>query len=952
MSDVFSAPGRSRFSLFGRNWRLFVYLAIASVLPLLLFLYAGHRLLRKMSINNLLGQSQEAANIAGKTIEDSLNDSRASVEFLATDPNVVGLWTRGDILHLAGRLREAHDLEPQVASWGIYDSKGVLRVAYPQPDIPDEKSYSSADWFSAALSTGKTQVRTGPSPAGKDIGFAITIAAPLACGSCGVLTATYSPQAVKNLLTPMQIGATEWISVVDSRGIVLVAPGRDPSAYLRDISGHESVRQAIQGKSGTEFVWQDGQQVLVSRHPLSSVGWAVLVEIPLDALNQELWKYERPLGLLGLFFDALALAIGTVIALLYRRLKESREHVQHILTASQDAFVSSDDSGRITEWNPQAEVYFGYSAMEALGQPVSTMVSLPAYSEAPARLPKGVPKKGNVLDSGKRMELTALHRSGRVFPVELSVSHVTGASKNSFNAFIRDISDRQEKFRQSEERFEKVFRSSPLAITIATEDDGLYVDVNDAFLKLVGYRREELLGKTALSLSIWVDPTHRDKMLRQLGNGRASEPLETRFRTKSGEERQVLVSAERIVLDKIPCILANTLDVTDSRRLEAQFLQAQKMEAVGRLAGGVAHDFNNLLGVIMGYCELATDLAPADSPIHRHLEGIKEAGQRAAALTKQLLSFSRKQVATPQILNLNAVVQTTSKMLARLIREDVQLVLKLAESLGSVRANFGQIEQILMNLVVNARDAMPRGGKIVIETANVELDDTYVERHSPVVPGSYVLLSVSDTGHGMDTNIMPRIFEPFFTTKEAGKGTGLGLSTVYGIVRQSGGYVWVYSELNRGTTFKVYLPRVDAAPESLKPEQTRVAFDHGTETILLVEDDPLLRQLTTELLTSAGYTVLEAADANAALAIVENRSAPIHLVLTDVIMPGMSAAELIAQLRSMRPSLAVVFMSGYAGDLVARAGVAEPENLVIQKPFTRKGLLTKVRAVIDEMAHG
>jgi len=950
MSDVLSAPRRSQLSMFARNWRLFLCLAIASVLPLLLFLYASHWLLRKITINNLLGQSQQAASIAGKTIEDSLNDRRSSVELLAADPAIVGLWTRGDMAHLAGRLHEAHDLEPQAVFWGIYDSNGLLRVQYPESNSGDNQGSASADWFRSATETGKTTFRTGPSPARKSIGFAITIAAPLGCGSCGVLTATYTPQALKNWLTPMEVGATNWISVVDHNGIVLVAPGRDPSTYLRDMSGHESVRLAIEGKSGTELVQQDGKQVLVSRHPLSSLGWAVLVEIPLDAINQELWRYERPLGLLGLFFDALALAIGTVIALLYRRLKESREHIQQILTASQDAFISSNERGMITEWNPQAEVYFGYSATEALGKPVSAMVSPSPYRETQSRVQQDLLERGKDGDSNKRMELTALHRSGREFPVELSTSHVTGASRNSFNAFIRDISDRQEKFRQSEERFESVFRSSPLAITISREGDGRYVDANDAFLKLVGYRREELLGKTAHNLSIWIEPADRNKMLEQLENAKPIEPLETRFRAKSGEERQVLVSAERIVLDGTPCILANTLDVTESRRLQAQFLQAQRMEAVGRLAGGVAHDFNNLLGVILGYSELATDLALTDSPIRRHLDGIKQAAQRAAALTKQLLTFSRKQVVAPQVLNLNVVVQTTSKMLARLIREDVSLVLKLADSLGSVKANFGQIEQILMNLVVNAKDAMPAGGKIVIETANVELDETYVERHTPVVPGPYVLLSVSDTGHGMDPITMSRIFEPFFTTKEPGKGTGLGLSTVYGIVRQSGGYVWVYSELERGTTFKIYMPRVDAAPESLKSEQSNVVFDHGTETILLVEDDNLLRQLTTELLTGAGYTVMEAADAKSAIEVVEKQSAPIDLVLTDVIMPGMSGAELIAHLRSIKPNLAVVFMSGYAGDLVARAGVAEPENLVIQKPFTRKGLLTKVRSVLNEAA--
>jgi PAS domain S-box-containing protein len=287
----------------------------------------------------------------------------------------------------------------------------------------------------------------------------------------------------------MEVGATNWIAIVDRNGIVLVAPGRDPSSYLRDVSQHEGVRQALQGKRGTGFIWQDGKHVLVSRHPLPSLGWAVLVEIPLEAINQELWRYERPLGVLGLLFDALALVIGSVIALLYRRLKQGREHIQQILNASQDAFISTDERGMITAWNPQAEVYFGYSAPEALGRPAYEMIVPPRYREAQLRGVRQLLKVGSNVGSNKRLELTALHRSGREFPVELSISHVRGPSKNSLSAFIRDISQRRESFRQSEERFEKAFRSSPLAITISTEKDGHYVDANDAFLKLVGYRR-------------------------------------------------------------------------------------------------------------------------------------------------------------------------------------------------------------------------------------------------------------------------------------------------------------------------------------------------------------------------------------------------------------------------------------------------------------------------------
>lgn len=541
-------------------------------------------------------------------------------------------------------------------------------------------------------------------------------------------------------------------------------------------------------------------------------------------------------------------------------------------------------------------------------------------------------------------------KDGTVIDVEITSHPINWAGKDAELILAHDVTEQkeaQERLLQSEARFATAFHSSPLPITISTETDGRYVDANDAFLKMMGYDREELLNKASHVLRVWINPGDRNKMLERLESTQP-EPLETRFRTKFGKERQVLISAERIVLDGIPCVLANTVDITESRRLEAQFRQAQKMEAIGRLAGGVAHDFNNLLGVIMGYSELARELTPSNSTIASHLNNIKRAGQRAASLTKQLLAFSRQQVQSPQVLNLNTVVHDTSKMLLRLIGEDVSLIFRPAEPLGSVRADMGQIEQILMNLVVNARDAMPGGGKIVIETGNVELDETYVEQHSPVQPGPYVRLSVSDTGSGMDATTMSRIFEPFFTTKEPGKGTGLGLSTVYGIVKQSGGYVWVYSELARGTTFKIYLPRVDGVPQAHKPEQTNVVFDGGTETILLVEDDSLLRPLTAELLRSGGYRVFEAANATAALEIARQQGTFIDLVLTDVIMPGMSGPQLVSHLQSSYPTVAILFMSGYEGDLVSQAGITDLERAVIHKPFTKKDVLTKIRSVLDE----
>lgn len=595
--------------------------------------------------------------------------------------------------------------------------------------------------------------------------------------------------------------------------------------------------------------------------------------------------------------------------------------------------------------NEAATRLYGYSREEFL-----------AMSIADIRPKEDVPKlMDSVSKSGSGLSATELWRHVKkdktIIEVEIT-SHVISADGRDAELILsHDVTEQRksaENLRQSEEKFAKAFRSSPLPITISTEREGRYIDVNDAFVKVMGYERPEVLGRTASDLGIWAALEDRGRLLGILDLSGRAQAFATRFCTKSGEERRVQISAERIVLDGTPCMLANTLDVTESQRLEEQFRQAQKMEAVGRLAGGVAHDFNNLLSVIVGYSELAQDLTAPGATVSKHLDQIMQAADRAAALTRQLLAFSRQQIMEPRILNLNTVVHNISKMLLRVIGEDITLSLKPGEPLGSVRADLGQLEQVLMNLVVNARDAMPDGGKIIIETSNVNLDATYAKQHPPVVPGSYVMLSLSDTGCGMDAKTLSQIFEPFFTTKGPGKGTGLGLSTVYGIVKQSGGYIWAYSEPQQGTTFKIYLPRVDSPAEVLHVEKADFVFDRGTETILLVEDDSALRAVTSDLLRGAGYSVLEANNGKDAIELAEQHRDSISLVLTDVVMPGMSGTELIEHLRHLQPRLAILFMSGYASDLLVRAGVPEPERFVLLKPFTRIALLKKVRATLDD----
>jgi PAS domain S-box-containing protein len=388
-------------------------------------------------------------------------------------------------------------------------------------------------------------------------------------------------------------------------------------------------------------------------------------------------------------------------------------------------------------------------------------------------------------------------------------------------------------------------------------------------------------------------------------------------------------------------------DITERRHLEESLRQSQKMEAIGQLAGGVAHDFNNILTVIMGYGDFLSDKIPKDDPMHNDLTEIKRASERAASLTHQLLAFSRKQVLSPKILDLNTVVGNLEKMLGRLIGEDIDLAFFPGKDLYQVWADQGQIEQVLMNLVVNARDAMPAGGKITIETANVELDEIYARTHGQVRPGPHAVLILSDTGTGMDQETQSRVFEPFFTTKEVGKGTGLGLATVYGIIKQSGGNIWVYSELGKGTTFKIYLPQIDQNEvPNARPDLSDESLT-GTETILLVEDESSLRDLAFAILVKRGYTVLEASNGEDAILACAKYNDPIHLLLTDVVMPLMNGRELAEKLQPRRPDMKVLFMSGYTDEAIVRHGVLDSANAFLQKPFTPESLAKKVREILN-----
>jgi PAS domain S-box-containing protein len=514
------------------------------------------------------------------------------------------------------------------------------------------------------------------------------------------------------------------------------------------------------------------------------------------------------------------------------------------------------------------------------------------------------------------------------------------------NAALRAV---QDNLRRSELNFRSLVTNAPYGIC-RCDAAGKILDVNPAFLEMLGYASApELIGLHIFSLY-----SENDRWFDLADFLRSSLPfkgLNAEWRRKDGSTTVVRVSGRSVTNGREGGVVFElfTEDVTERRTLEQQLRQSQKMEAVGRLAGGIAHDFNNLLMVISGYSEFLLERLVSEPDLRAPAQEIASASERASSLTRQLLAFSRKQMLAPKIVNLNAVVTENLKMLTRMIGEDIDLVMVPNASLWPVRADSGQIEQVIMNLAVNARDAMPSGGKLTIETSNVTLDDDFARHHSPVRPGDYVMVAISDTGVGMDSDTQSHIFEPFFTTKGT-KGTGLGLSTVYGIVKQSGGYIWVYSEVGKGTTFKIYLPRIASTEEGIAQVATPIESHHvepGTETILLVEDEANLRYLARQYLEKQGYRVIEAADGAVAMQIAVAHEAVIHLLLTDVIMPGMNGRELAQRISEIRPNVKVLYMSGYTENVVGHNGMLDAGVRLLQKPFNLRDLKRIVREVLD-----
>jgi PAS domain S-box-containing protein len=557
-----------------------------------------------------------------------------------------------------------------------------------------------------------------------------------------------------------------------------------------------------------------------------------------------------------------------------------------------------------------------------------------------------------------RVEYRARHRDGGFRWIADRRQLIYGANGEFayVDGLLLDITDRKridEALRKTNESFKAVIEASPLAI-VALTPEGNVALWNSATERMSGWSEKEALGRP---LPI-VPEENMAEFHGLLARGRRGESLsgvELRRRRKDGSPVDISIwtSPLRDHRGEVTGIMSVWADITERKKMEEalhnseeQLRQSQKIEAIGRLAGGIAHDFNNLLTAIRGYSDLLLHRLDRASPMRREVEEIQKAGERASTLTRQLLAFSRKQVMQPKVLDINAVVAGMEGMLRRLIGEDIDLVTVLKPGLWNAKVDPGQVEQVIMNLAVNARDAMPKGGKVTIETRNVELDETCMRRHPFVHPGAYVMLAIGDTGTGMDEETKNRLFEPFFTTKEKGKGTGLGLSTVYGIVKQSGGFIWVYSEIGKGAIFKVYFPRFGGAPAEAEKESDPGPLPHGKETVLLVEDEEIVRTLVRDILEGNGYTVLEASSGAEAVSIGRNCKGPIHMILTDVVMPKMGGREAAESLAQHLPGVKVLYISGYTDESIVHHGVLDSGIPYLEKPFTPDALLRKVRQVL------
>jgi PAS domain S-box-containing protein len=690
----------------------------------------------------------------------------------------------------------------------------------------------------------------------------------------------------------------------------------------------------------------------IRRKSLSSIlitnGMFAFVPLAILFLIAELgpvWKFVR-YSLLLVSFVCYALRI----ALMQFRQQEDEETVRRqtlAMDSSVDGISLIDEKGIHIYANSAFAKMFGFdSPKRIIGQPWRIVYAFQNLSKLEPEVRRALAHGGKWSS-----ELSLQRPDGSQISAEMTVALMPDGGTV---CVCRDLSQREEAERARAEAEAKyrtlVEQVNAISYIAEIGINGQWHYVSPQVKSILGYTPEEWLG----TAHHWAQMIHPDDLSVVQAAEAASErgePFQAEFRMKRKDGREVWLNDSGVVVrgsNSHPLMEGIILDITERKILETQLQQSRKMEAVGRLAGGIAHDFNNLLTIITGYTDLALSRPTVSLELRSDIERIESASARAAALVRQLLAFSRKQVLQPKTLDLNAIVANMERLMRRLIDDHIEMVTCVQDNVGKVKADPAQIEQVIMNLVVNARDAMPQGGQLLIETSNADLDSGYAADHVPVKPGPYVMLAVSDTGIGMDAGTVAHIFEPFYTTKESGRGTGLGLSTVYGIVKQSGGYIWVYSEPGKGSTFKVYLPRVDEVVEQEMPKELPLVEQRGSEVVLLVEDEEAVRDLVRTILVGQGYEVIVAVDPQHAESIASKLPGEIHLLLTDMVMPGISGRELASRIMASRPGIRVLYMSGYTENVMTSGGMLEHGLAFLQKPFSPAVLVRKIREILTQ----
>jgi two-component system, cell cycle sensor histidine kinase and response regulator CckA len=727
--------------------------------------------------------------------------------------------------------------------------------------------------------------------------------------------------------------SSDVIALLDPEGTVLYA-----SNAIERLFGYPASQ--VVGRSTFELIHPDDQPRIraASTECLAAPGNRIRAEYRAKH-SDGTWRDWEMIAVNRLDNPAVGAVISNYRDITERKQAQARgEFLATIVDSSEDAILGATLEGLIVSWNPGAERLYGYTAAEMIGQPVNRIVPSEhpdEVSDILARLRRG----GHF----SHYETVRLAKNGHYIDVAVTISPIIDASGVVIgkSSVARDITERKRaelEQRDTSDRLRALLSSAPIALW-AVDSAGIITVSEGMLLRQLGVKPGELVGRSVFDL-------YRD----------SPEIVEFARKALAGERINTTMNIAGAILDTWYSPLLNVngrpggtigvaLDVTERHRLEGQFRQAQRMEAVGQLAGGIAHDFNNLLTAILGFAEMTLTQLP-DGQMRDDVQQILNAGHSAASLTRQLLAFSRKQILAPQILDMNALLGGMRTLLRRVIGEDIALVTTLSDEVSQINADRGQIEQVIMNLAVNARDAIAANGTLRLVTENVEVNDGFAAAHRGALTGPHVRVTVSDTGSGMGPDVLAHLFEPFYTTKPAGKGTGLGLATVYGIVKQSGGYIWVESTPGEGTSFMIHFPRVSPEAETTVPVGTDAREVSRTETILLVEDQREVRGVVRQALQRHGYHVLEAVDGQAALALLRAGAAPIHLLLTDVVMPHISGRELVHKITQQDPSIRVLYTSGYTDDAIVRHGVLDPGIAFIQKPFTPEQLLTRVRDVL------